>query len=76
MKKLILLIVPVLLSTGCVSVCVNDNQYEYIDMFGNNGTSNYCDYYFRSGLMYCELGEDSRVQVSQYKLISSDKTCN
>lgn len=76
MKKLILLIVPILLITGCVSVYVSNNKYEYIDMFGNKGTSNNCYEGYRRGGLYCEIENDGIVQVSQYKLISSDKTCN
>lgn len=75
MKKLILLTIPVLLLTGCVSICISKNEYEYIDLFGNKGTSNNCYEVYRGGALNCELGEDSLIQVSQYKLISSNEVC-
>lgn len=76
MKKLILLAIPVLLLTGCVSICVSKNEYEYIDLFGNKGTSNDCYETYRGGALFCELGKDSIIQVSQYKLISENESCN
>lgn len=75
MKKLILLAIPVLLLTGCVRICIEENKYEYIDLFGNKGTSNNCYEVYRGGALNCELGEDSIIQVSQYKLTYSNEIC-
>ena len=74
MKKIFLLVIPLLL-TGCVTMCTSENEYEYIDLFGNKGSSNNCYEGYHAGALYCELGKDGLVQVSQYKLIKSDKTC-
>ncbi len=75
MKKIILLAIPLLL-TGCVTVCVDENKYEYIDMLGNSGTSDNCYYGgYRAGGLYCELEEDSMVQVSQFELVESKSVC-
>lgn len=63
--------------TGCVNVCTVENKYEYIDMLGNSGISDNCYYGgYRAGGLYCELEEDSMVQVSKYKLVESKEICN
>ena len=74
MKKIILLVIPLLL-TGCATICLTENKYEYIDLFGNKGTSNNCYEVYRGGALNCEIGEDSLIQVSQYKLVESKSLC-
>ena len=74
MKKIILMLIP-LIATGCVSICVTKSKYEYTDLFGNKGTSNNCYENSRGGSLTCENGEDSKIQVAEYKLISEEETC-
>lgn len=74
MKKIFLLAIPLLL-TGCVRVCINDDTYEYIDLFGNKGTSNYCYIGNRGSSLLCEIGEDGFIQVAEYKLIEDKEVC-
>lgn len=45
-----------------------EREYEYIDLLGNKGISNYC-YGASYGTLKCSLGKESVVQVYQYKLV-------
>ena len=76
MKKIIILILAIILLTGCVTVCVTESKYEYIDLFGNKGISNNCYEVYNGGALNCELGEDSIIQVSQYELVESKSVCD
>lgn len=71
MKKLILLAIPVLLLTGCVSVKIIDENscYRYVDYKGEenymNSDINTC--YTNRGAMFCK--ENGRkFQVFEYEL--------
>ena len=73
---IVALILSLLSLTGCVNVCITENEYEYIDMFGNSGTSDNCYYGgYRAGGLYCGTEEDNMIQVSQFKLIESKSVC-
>ena len=48
----------------------NNYYYEYIDLFGNKGTTNgYCNYdsLGGQGAMVCDLDDGTVMQVSSYK---------
>ena len=76
MRKIIILILAIILLTGCVTVCKTESHYEYIDLFGNKGTSEHCYIPYEGGTLICELGIDSNVQVSEYKLIIEESNCD
>ena len=72
MKKIIL-ILAVLLMTGCVTITtIPDNRcYRYVDY---TGEEHYMDYHtnncgFSYGLMYCRVN-DKRIQVTEYEMVA------
>lgn len=67
MKKLFLLIIPILLLCGC-----NDPQrecfYRYVDINDNEGILKYCGISFFSGKMTCMSGDyHFKVEVKSYE---------
>lgn len=63
MKKLILLIIPILLC-GC-TVSIGYEKYEYKDLEGNVGEAKDC--WMGQGLLKCELYDGTKIMVQSYK---------
>ena len=62
MKKY-LIIIFVLILCGC-EIKIEDNQYEYIDTFGNKGIAKDC---WSNYGYYCALEDGTKLQVVSYK---------
>lgn len=64
MKKLILLIIPILLLCGC-TVSIGYEKYKYKDLEGNVGEAKDC--WMGQGLLICELDDGTRITVQSYR---------
>ena len=69
MKKLILLIIPILLLCGC-TVRIGYDYYEYEDLKGNKGIADDC--WSPYGKLTCELEDGTKILVQSYKGIYKD----
>lgn len=69
MKKLIILIIPILLLCGC-TMRSGYNYYEYKDLEGNIGTAETC--FEDNGGLFCRLSDGTLLQVHSFKFISSN----
>ena len=75
MKTIKIIMMPIfILLAGC-TICVSENQYEYIDLYGNKGISKNCYEGYKAGGLYCEFDKDGVIQVLQYKVIESKEVC-
>lgn len=69
MKKLIILVIPILLLTGC-TIRIGYDYYEYEDLDGKTGIAEDC--WSNYGQMICRLKDNTRVAVKSHKGVYKD----